>query len=297
MEKSTTFIYGLVSTRDLSDIRYVGKTIQRLSNRLYEHLQCHKGKNTYKQSWIKQQQKLGYDIKIILIDEVWSEDWEFWEMFWIQEYFRRGNKLTNLSPGGVQPNNLEEVFAINSNNKIVKKFDSISEADRYYNIPSSVISNIISKKTRHKLYQDITFVRVRDYDTNKDYGLLFIRKSNKPIYQFNLDGEFISEWRSAVEASKELNVNKTSISCVLSKVQKTAGGFQWSYKPDNMNAASIDYKREIGVYKDNLLVGSYDSIANMCRMLGLNIKYVNRAIYERKSNKYKGYRFERLSKL
>ena len=120
MEKSTTFIYGLVSTKDLTDVRYVGKTLQRLSNRLYEHLQCHKGKNTYKQSWIKQQQKLGHDIKIILIDEVWSEDWEFWEMFWIQEYFRRGNKLTNLSPGGVQPNNLEEVFEFIKKNNILK---------------------------------------------------------------------------------------------------------------------------------------------------------------------------------
>ena len=118
MEKSTTFIYGLVSTKDLTNVRYVGKTVQRLSNRLYEHLQCHKGKNTHKQSWIKQQQNLGYSIKIILIDEVWTEDWEFWEMFWIQEYFRRGYKLTNLAPGGNQPNNTEEIYVINSNNEI-----------------------------------------------------------------------------------------------------------------------------------------------------------------------------------
>lgn len=298
MEKSTTFIYGLVSTKDLTNVRYVGKTVQRLSNRLYEHLQCHKGKNTHKQSWIKQQQNLGYSIKIILIDEVWTEDWEFWEMFWIQEYFRRGYKLTNLAPGGNQPNNTEEIYVINSNNEIMNTFNSISEAARYYGIAGSRISRVLNNKKRDKTVKGLVFVKPSNYNKNQNYGLLFIRKpSNIPVYQYKLDGSFIKKWKNQKEVSKCTGISMSGLNCALRGRQHSSGGFQWSYILEDKSSRIIDYKSKISIYKDEILIDTYESIADMCRAFNFDIKYVYRSIYERKTNKYKGYTFKRLDKI
>ena len=55
----TVYIYGLVSSGSPESIRYVGKTIQRLSKRLHDHLHDHK--NSYKRNWIEAEIKKGND--------------------------------------------------------------------------------------------------------------------------------------------------------------------------------------------------------------------------------------------
>lgn len=52
----------------------------------------------------------------------------------------------------------------------------------------------------------------------------------RPIIQLSLDGEFIKEWKSALFASIELRVDKSSIyKCIKGKLHKT-GGFKWKLK-------------------------------------------------------------------
>lgn len=48
------------------------------------------------------------------------------------------------------------------------------------------------------------------------------------VYQFNLNGELIKEWRSISLASKETNINPGLISHCCNGLSKTAGGFIWS---------------------------------------------------------------------
>lgn len=50
--------------------------------------------------------------------------------------------------------------------------------------------------------------------------------------KYNLDGEFISEYSSIKEAAEMNNINKVSISLVLSGKHKTAGGYIWKYKEE-----------------------------------------------------------------
>ena len=54
-----------------------------------------------------------------------------------------------------------------------------------------------------------------------------IRKS---ILQFDLEGNFIREWKSLSDASKKLNCKLAGISNVLTNRYKTSGGFIWRYK-------------------------------------------------------------------
>ena len=55
-------------------------------------------------------------------------------------------------------------------------------------------------------------------------------KNNKPILQYTLDGVFIREWDSVTTASKELNLNISSICMCCKEKYQSCGGYKWNYK-------------------------------------------------------------------
>lgn len=56
------------------------------------------------------------------------------------------------------------------------------------------------------------------------------QKISKPILQYDLQGNFIREWRSSKEAGVTLNVSSGSITNALKGRCKTMNGFIWKYK-------------------------------------------------------------------
>ena len=69
-----------------------------------------------------------------------------------------------------------------------------------------------------------------DAKYNNNYGTHIERASNgrkKPILQFDLDGNFIKEWHSAVDVGREARAN--IVSCLIGKT-KSAYGYKWIYK-------------------------------------------------------------------
>ena len=67
-----------------------------------------------------------------------------------------------------------------------------------------------------------------DAKYNINYGTR-PEKIKKPILQYDLDGNFIREWSSATDVSKEAQENICQ--CLKGK-RKTAYGFIWKYKED-----------------------------------------------------------------
>lgn len=63
-----------------------------------------------------------------------------------------------------------------------------------------------------------------------------IEKANlkriKPVYQYDLNNNFIKEYPSVVCAAKENNLNKQGISKSCNDLNKTCGGYFWSYNKD-----------------------------------------------------------------
>ena len=58
-------------------------------------------------------------------------------------------------------------------------------------------------------------------------------KKTKPVLQYDLDGTFIKEFKSASEAAKQLNkkINSAiSTACKDPTFTKTSGGFKWRFK-------------------------------------------------------------------
>jgi len=55
-------------------------------------------------------------------------------------------------------------------------------------------------------------------------------KNSKPILQYDLQGNFIKEWKSATDASKFLDKKSSSICECCKNKRKTAYGYKWKYK-------------------------------------------------------------------
>jgi hypothetical protein len=53
---------------------------------------------------------------------------------------------------------------------------------------------------------------------------------NKPILQYDKQGNFIEEWGSIKEASLKLDLCGPHISRVCRNIKKTAGGWIWKFK-------------------------------------------------------------------
>ena len=54
--------------------------------------------------------------------------------------------------------------------------------------------------------------------------------NDKAVYQYDLSGKFIKEYKSAHDAARENNIQFTNICKVCRGERKTAGGFGWSYE-------------------------------------------------------------------
>lgn len=56
------------------------------------------------------------------------------------------------------------------------------------------------------------------------------KKRAKRVLQYDLEGNFIKEWESALEIKRQRKINNISISACCRGERKTAGGFIWKYK-------------------------------------------------------------------
>lgn len=76
--------------------------------------------------------------------------------------------------------------------------------------------------------------REHQYEAMKKNGFKG-RPPKKKVVKLDLNGNYIDEYNSVLEAGENNNIWKGGISTVLKGRQKTAGGFIWKYKEDYEN--------------------------------------------------------------
>lgn len=99
---SLTKIYELIDPIT-NETRYIGKTKGSINKRFNSHIHDainRSDRNAYVQCWIKNIVNNGSKPIINLIDEVPTEEWQFWEKYWIAQYKAWGVRLTNSTNGG-----------------------------------------------------------------------------------------------------------------------------------------------------------------------------------------------------
>lgn len=124
-----------------------------------------------------------------------------------------------------------------------------------------------------------------------------IKKAQKPILQYNLEGKFIKEWPSSKIASDTLNISSGNICQVLQGARYQTKGYIFKYKtsnyiPDKIEITPTRQQKKIilQLNPDETLVKEFSSIDEAAREAGVDrstmSKYVNG---HTNSLKYTGY--------
>lgn len=271
-------IYGLSSSESPDNIRYIGKTINKLKNRLQRHLSDYKHENTYKSRWIKKEIKKGNKIIIKEIFLVpFDEDWAKWEIHYISEYKNLGYKLTNTTTGGDglhgegnpfygKKHSKETIEKIKNSNPLKRAVDmydlkgnlinsyiSINEAGLKNNVSMNLISDVCRNRPKHKTAGGFVW-RFKGEPFSLEY-LNPAEHLRKEICQYNKIGELLNEFESIFKAAEITLLSCGNISRCCNKEIKTVGGYVWRFKGDKFSysknrkdAKSVIQFSETGAY-------------------------------------------------
>lgn len=237
----TTFIYCLCDPITKQP-KYIGKS-NKPRLRFTTHISESKRKNqlTKKEAWIRSIVSRGDEPEMFILDEVPTDNWQFWEMYYISLFTGWGFDLKNGTVGGDGP-----MFRQKTSEETKRKIsESVSLAKK--GIPQSEAHKkalSIVRKGRTPWNKGRT-----DLPTSKKKGIPIsndqkekIRASLKKwfkensshkkieIQQFDKSGNFIKDWDSIRCAAISLRISESGIvNCCRSR-SRTSGGFIWKYK-------------------------------------------------------------------
>lgn len=149
-------------------------------------------------------------------------------------------------------------------------YESIRDASRILNIHSSNLSSAIKLGTicSNKYFTSI-------YSPNYSIAKDNIIKS-RPVYQYDLNGTFIAEYKYQQEAKNILKIKGDIYKAI--KLGRQCGGFQWSFeKLDSMPPVKTKAgkARRVGKYDKNWnFIEEYKSLAECKRINGSGMIHV-----------------------
>jgi hypothetical protein len=139
-----------------------------------------------------------------------------------------GFKYTEDQISKMSINHKKPYFQYDLNGNFIKEWKGTEDIKTFLNINPSDISSCCKENQKTAG----GFIWMYSY-TDKIVVESFKHKGfNKPVIQYNLNGEFIKEYKSAKEAERSIiNINhKNNISSCCNGKQKTAYGFIWEFK-------------------------------------------------------------------
>ena len=272
-----TNIYSL-SDPNTGEIRYIGKTYNKLRKRLYAHInECKSDNKSHKISWIKGLLSNGEIPVISIIDIVPTDDWQFWEQYWIEQFKQWGFNLTNIAKGGydnsynrsdktkkkMRDSKLGKPLSEEQKEKISKSVkedwkNNPREVEKYIIITKEelfqryIIENLSMPKLS-KLFgcsKATIFRNLHEHGIKKGKEVWIKQLSTNPkkvVLQYDLKGNLIKEWSSLSEI--DLGILNISNCCLGRAI--TAGGYIWRYKDEfiEINLEKLNYqKRKVSQY-------------------------------------------------
>jgi len=97
-----------------------------------------------------------------------------------------------------------------------------------------------------------------------------IHPTEKKVYQYDLEGNFIKEWKNAREAYKELNIDFKKISSCCNNKRKQTHGFMWSFKKESKQQYKRLRSKPIIQYDLN------NNVINQWRNINEALKFFNK---------------------
>ena len=185
----------------------------------------------------------------------------------VNEKFIKRPDVYNMQVGGkltTFENRKKKISQYSIAGKFIKSFNSIEEAKQetgLYTIAAAVLG--ISKYCGEFQW--------KEYDpTESDIDPITIKE--KPVYQFDLQGNFLKVWKSASLASQIFENSKAARSAIYNvchKITRQAYGYYWSFK------RSFEYNeynqcKAVACYNDEgKFITSYSSLKEAATAIGL----------------------------
>jgi len=179
--------------------------------------------------------------------------------------------------------------------KILKRFISLFGYDHFDNrFDRRIIEYCTLEELDLKEEYYINFYNTINEGVNLTKGGKYDwkRVNYKPILQYDLNGNFIKEWGSGIEALEKLNLTDyNGISAVCKGNQPTSGGYIWRYKTLPIPLKIEEYKRK--QYKKRTGGGGairvtikgiiYNSKTEAMKKLKIGNNTLNKLLYEEKN--------------
>jgi hypothetical protein len=133
---------------------------------------------------------------------------------------------------------------ITHNNKRYTTFVHVLIAEAFIPNPNnfSVVNHIDGNKRNNNI-SNLEWC-TSSWNSKHAYSTGLIIPHKRPVIQYTKTGEKIAEHISIKQATKELNIGKSSINAVCKNKQYTAGGFRWSYKGEELDLTKKRIKRD-----------------------------------------------------
>lgn len=234
----TTNIYTLTDPRT-NEIRYVGKA-NNVTQRYLAHLNRARKHQIHKLNWINSLRKDGLKPILQIIDVVPIEEWIFWETYWISQIKTWGFNLINYTQGGdgctfgnqtsFKKGNItwntgtaKLLVCKNCNKEFSSKNTNGAFSYRMF-------CSEECKKHQYSPHEGCFNKNHIPWNKSKFGYALTGAKTAKPVLQYDLEGNFIREFKSAKEAGLLLNCTYLNIQHVCNGKNKTAKNYKWKYK-------------------------------------------------------------------
>lgn len=228
----TYYVYALIDPRNHQPF-YIGKGKEDRVKRHYYNWSSEDKNNPYKKNKINKLKQLGYEPNYKILFESCEEELAFekereliakWGRFGVDE----GGILTNVNPGGEghtggqRPVNQYNLFG-----EYIQTFSSCLEAVRACGKQySSAIVECCKKKDGHKAAYGYFWSYA---DEELDLTWCFGGKK-KPVYQWDLEGNFVNRFINVNQAAIHLNKPKCGKEIFESiRVNKACQQFQWTF--------------------------------------------------------------------
>lgn len=223
-------IYTLADPRT-NEVKYVGKTIYSLKDRLYGHLRIRKI-TSRRQNWIISLKNKGLSPVIELIDIVSDDVWEEEEIFYISYFRFLGFVLFNVTEGGDGTKGFK--WSEECRRKFIKQRTGVPRKEE---TKRRIRETLKGRKRPKEVGQKISIGLRGKKQTPKQLERLRIGRESlrKRVAQYDTNWNFIREYSSLSEAAKDVGVIGTShmTKAITLKNRdgsdRVCGGFKWRF--------------------------------------------------------------------
>lgn len=187
---------------------------------------------------------------------------------------------------------------IDTVNRKIDEYKLCLLEQKWLDIKKSYLKEIgynINKKSKPNL----TPVKDKSFGEKISKIKIEMNHCGKIVIQYEKTGNFIKEWKSAAEIERNLKIKAENISRVCLKKQKTAGGFIWRFKNDELNKTEINEinhlkrnrKKVDQLTKEGEYIRTFNSIKEAIDFIdGSNTSRIV-SVCKGLDNSYKGYKW------